>query len=142
MSPDLAPSLRAALAAAPGIGDMLDQWKGEPAIFTRRPVPADAPALFILINPDAAVTNADGLATIRLVVDKDIAVYGDNPRQYREVEEIARRIHTLFHRQKWAIVPDGYRVMDMVASGPIPGPTDDENQVARIVGLHVNLRSA
>ncbi len=140
MSLDLGPSLRTALIEATGIGDALDQWNGEPAVFTRRPVPADAPNRMIIVNPDSAIGDADGLTSPRPVVLRDIAVYGNQPDDYRIVEAIGYAIRELFHRNKWAITPEGYDVINIIARGPIPGPTDDDSTVARIVGLTISLR--
>ena len=140
MSLDLGPALRAALANAPGIGDLIDQWEGEPAISTRRPFPDSFPALAIGINAFVAITDNDGLSRDRPSVMADIAVYGNNPDHFRMVEGVALAVRQLFHRQKWAISPGGYDVVSIVAKGPFPGPTDDDSSVARIVGLTIQLR--
>lgn len=140
MSVNVAAPLRAALINAAAIGGVLDQYKGEPAVFTRRPVPADAPELMILINPDSALGDWDAVNTIRPLVVRDIAVYGNQPDSYRTVEQIGYAMRELFHRNKWAISVPGYSVVDLVASGPIPGPVDDDKTVARVVTLTIKLR--
>jgi hypothetical protein len=137
---DIGPALRAALIAAPEITGLLDQWKGEPAIHTRRPVPADSPARFILVNPDAAIGNADGLKSRRPVVQRDICAYGNQPKDYREVEEIGYAMQLLFHHQPQIIDMDGYHCIDIVVSVPTPAPTDDKTQVARMVNLTIWLQ--
>jgi hypothetical protein len=124
----------------------LQQWKGEPAIFTRRPVPSDAPDLIILINPPASISDADGLTSDRPIVSIDVAVYGrkGEPQsaedQTREVERLGFRIRTHFHRQKFSVQPEGFSVIDVRAGGPVPAPTDDDQTIGRLVPLVVRLR--
>lgn len=142
MSLDLATDLRDALVDDATIGPLLPQYLGEPAVATRRPVPADFPALCIIVNPDSGITDQDFLNTQMPIVVRNIAVYGNQPDDYRTVEQLAYAVRELFHRQKWAIRPNGYQVLDIVASGPLPAPNDDETTVGRIVGLTISLRRA
>lgn len=136
---DMGPPLRAALMAAPDITGLIDQWNGEPAIHTRRPVPGDSPPRFILINPDAAIGNADGLTSRRPIVQRDICAYGNQPKDYRAVEEIGYAMQTLFHHNPSVIIMPGFHCVDIVVAGPTPAPTDDQTQVARMVNLTVWL---
>jgi hypothetical protein len=143
MSLDLGPSIRTALIEATAISEKLTLWKNEPSIHTRRPVPADVEYPFALVDAPAAIGDADGLTSDRPIVNCDVKVYGrqgGRVDQYRLVEQLGFAIRDLFHRKKWAISPEGYQVVDIVASGPIPGPTDDEKTVARMVGLTIRLR--
>lgn len=137
---DLGPPLRAALCDAPGIGDEIEQWSGEPAVFTRRPIPDGAPELLIIVNPDSSLTDFDALKSDRPIITRDIAIFGDKVRHYRQVEAIGYRVRELFHRKRHAIAPGGYDVVDIICRGPTPGPTDDDQTVARVVGLTVRLR--
>lgn len=137
---DMGPSLRAALMAAPEITGMLDQWKGEPAIHTRRPVPANSPARFIIVNPDAAIGNADGLKSRRPIVQRDICAYGAQPKDYRDIEAIGYAMQALFHHAPGVIIMDGFHCIDIVVAGPTPAPTDDQSQIARMVNLTVWLQ--
>lgn len=140
MSLDIAPPLRTAIMAATAISSKLALYAGEPGIFTRRPLPGDAIYPLILINPAAAIGDQDYLNNQLPIVFRDVAVYGNQPDDYRLIEEIAYAIRDLFHRNKWAITPDGYDVIQIVAKGPIPGATDDQTTVGRVVGLTVQLR--
>lgn len=137
---DLAVPLRAALIEAVTIGPQLAQYVGEPAVFTRRPVPADATMPFALINPPAAIGDADYLNEDMPIVMRDVIFYGAQPADFVLIEELGYAARLLFHRQKWAITPEGYDVVSIVARGPIPGPTDDKSTVARVVGLTIQLR--
>jgi len=124
----------------------LGEWKGEPAVFTRRPVPQDAIDPIVIINPPIAITDEDALVSRRPVWTGTVAVYGrkgapGSPEdQTREVEQTADRIFELFHRERFSLSLDGFSVIDVRASGPVPGPTDDDKQVARIVSLRIRLR--
>lgn len=140
MSLDLAPAIRTALIEDAEVQNFAGEWRGAPAVATRRPVPAEFPARMLLINPDAAIGNEDAINSDRPIVVRDIAIYGNQPDDYREVEALGYHLRTKFHRQKWSIEPEGYSVVDIVVSGPIPGPVDDDKTVARIVSLTIRLR--
>lgn len=140
MSLDLLPNLRDAL-----IGDLdsvadVAQWNGEPAVFTRRPVPADAPYPHWLLNPPAALTDIDGLTSDRPYWVGDVICYGEQPDHLRAVDRMAHSARLLFHRNKFSVRPDGYSVISIVAAGPIPAPVDDETTVGRLVTLTIQLR--
>lgn len=140
MSLDLAPSIRAALIADATVAANMDAYKGQPAVFTRRPIPADAPERCIIVNPDSAIGDADLLNASLPIVRRDVIVYGQQPDDYRIVEATAYAIRELFHRRKWSIDPEGYDVVNITASGPTPAPTDSTDEVARRVGLTIELR--
>jgi hypothetical protein len=140
MSLNLAGPIRDALLGNAQIAAFPGEWGNEPAIATRRPVPANYPPRIILINPDAAVGDFDGLTSDRPIIVKDIAIYGDQPKDYRDVEACGYQVRDLFHRQRFSIVPVGFQVVDIVASGPFPAPVDDEKTVGRIVSLTIRLR--
>lgn len=146
MSLDIGPAIRTALIEEVPISAELSQWRGEPAVFTRRPVPEDAEDMMILVNPDVSITDADGLTSDRPIVVRDIIVYGRKGApgsaedQTREVEAAAYRIRELFHRQKFSLRPVGFSVIGITATGPISAPTDDESTVARAVTITVRLR--
>jgi len=155
MSLDLGPPLRAAFldqqdpalqALAAAIIGELDQYQGQPAVFAFRPVPEDAGDLIILINPDSSIGNADALRSRRPIVTRDIAIYGrkgtpgDVSDQSPVVEALGYQVRDLFHLQKFAVQPAGYSVIDIVATGPVPAPVDDDGEVGRVVSLTIRLR--
>jgi hypothetical protein len=155
MSLDLGPALRAAIIAqtypplqpvATQVVEELSEWNGEPSVFTRRPVPADAADPMILINAPAAIGDEDGLTSSRPVPIIDLAIYGRKAEpgspedQTRAVERAAFALRELFHRQKFSVQPAGYSVTEIVAAGPFPAPVDDEVTVGRIVTLTIRLR--
>lgn len=140
MSIDLAPCLRASLKAAAPIASQLGVWNGDPAIYTRRPVPGDAPAPFVLINPDAAITDQDGTNAPRPIIQRDILIVGNQPKDYRVVEALGYTMREHFHRKPQSIIaPEGYHCVLIIVSGPTPAPVDDPTQVARAIHLTVWL---
>jgi hypothetical protein len=142
---DLGPAFREALIDATPISSALSTFNEEPAVFTRRPVPDNAEFPLIIVNPPASISDEDGLVSDRPVWMGDVAVYGakaapgSDEDQTRIVEQIALRVRTLFHRQKWALPVGGFHVIDIRATGPVPAPVDDDKTVGRIVSLIVRL---
>ena len=157
MSLDLGPALRAAFlnqqdatlqALAESIVDRLGKVdEVDPSLFAFRPVPDDALDPMILINAQVSVTEADAIRSERPIVIADIAIYGkqgtpgDPSDQSPIVEAIAFDVRKLFHRQRFAVQPDGYSVIDIRATGPVPAPTDDDGEMGRVVTLTIRLRS-
>lgn len=137
---DIAAPLRTALISVAEISGPLALWNNEPAVFTRRPVPADASFPMIVINPAAAITDQDYLDRQLPIVMRDIGIYGRQPDDVRIVDAISYAIRDHFHRNRWAITPDGFGVIQIIARGPFPGPTDSATTIGRIVGLTIQLR--
>lgn len=143
---DLLPSLRDAAIGNADLIAELSTWRGEPAVFTRRPVPDDATYPLALINPPATLTDADGLISARPIVVHDIAVYGhkgapgEPEDQTRAVERAAFALRELFHRDRFSVQPDGYSVIDVRVTGPMAAPVDDDQTVGRMVSVTVRLR--
>ncbi len=98
MSLEISAPIRTALIELAGVGDVLDQYAGEPAVFTRRPTPADAPLFIALVNPNTFLIDADGLTSKRPIVGRDIAIYGPQPDKYWPVTDMATLIYRHFHR--------------------------------------------
>lgn len=138
---DLSVPIRDAVVAA--LAASLPAYKGGSPVFTRRPVPSNAPYPMVVISSDVTVSEDDGIADERPTVIRDVAVYGVNdvPDNYREVEEIAYAVRQLFHRQRQSLdlSASTYKVIDVRASGPRPAPTDDEQTVGRLIELTVRL---
>ena len=117
MSADLAAPLRSALVGATSVTVLLPAYSGSYPIFTRRPAPADAPYPMILVSPDISVVDQDGVADQRPIVERDIAIYGENDtaQKYRDVEALAYAVRALFHRQRAAITVSGWGVVQIIA---------------------------
>ena len=141
MTADLAAPLRAALVGASSVTSRLSAYEGSYPVFTRRPMPAGAPYPVVMVSPDISVTDRDGVDDLQPVVERDIAVYGQNDTaaHYRDVEAIAYAVRALFHRRWRALTVSGWKVVSIIARGSIPAPTDDEQTVGRLVTLTITL---
>lgn len=140
---DLSAPIRTAIIGESSITSLLTAYKSSWPVFTRRPAPNDATLPIILISPDIAVTDEDGVSDFRPIIVRDISVYGRNDEadQYRAVEQIGYALRNLFHRQRSALTVSGWTVMQIIAAGPMPAPVDDEQSVGRLVELTVHLAS-
>lgn len=140
MSLDLGPAIRTAMIEAEAISGELGQWESEPAIFTRRPIPAEAPKKHAIINPPTAIGDEDALISERPFVVIDLAFYGAQPDDLRGIDRAAFAAREVFHSKKHSITPEGYSVIDVRAAGPYAAPTDDAETVGRMVTLTIRLR--
>lgn len=142
---NLAGPIRMALIGNAAIAALLSTWEGEPAVFTRRPVPGDSDLPVGIVNPDMPITDEDMLNTEIAVIARDVAFYGQqadpgsSADMLRKVESLAYLTRRLFHRQKNAITPPAspptFHVLDCVARGPFVAPVDDDQHVGRVVRL-------
>jgi hypothetical protein len=141
MSVDLAIPLRDALIGNAGITALLPAYMSSFPVFTRRPPPTDAAYPMIIVSQSIMATDEDGINDLRPVITRDIAVYGSNEEaaKYRTVEQIAFLVFHLFHRKPSSISVDGYKVVQIRASGPVAAPSDDLNYVGRVVPVTVHL---
>lgn len=143
---DVGPALRAAVIANAAISSELSQWQGEPAVFTRLPIPEDATFPCVVIPFDASTLDQDALVSRRTVIMRDIMVYGNiaapgtSDDDTRIVDDIARELRTMFHRNKAALVNTSYHVIDIVVNGPRPAPVDDDKTVGRMVTLTLRIQ--
>ena len=140
MSYDLSGPLRTALVGNEPIAALLSTWQNEPAVFTRRPTPDDAATPMIVVGPDISAMNLDVLVSRRPTPRRDILIYGDQPAHYRIVEQLGYMVRDLFHRNRLSITVPGFHVIDIIASGPIMGPTDDDKRLCRVVPLLLKLQ--
>lgn len=139
MTLDVTKGLYSALSGNSDITSLLGSFQGGPSIHTRRPVPVNAVYPMIVVSSDVSVTDEDGLVSRRPVVIRDIAIYGEQDTDYRTVESLGYLVRSMFHRKLDVFTVDGYSIIDVVATGPIPAPTDDEKQVGRLVSLTIRL---
>lgn len=139
--PDLATPLRDRLVATAAITSQLAAYKASFPVFTRRPAPSDAPYPMIIISPDISKTDQDGIDDFRPIFTRDITVYGQNDTsaRYRTVESLARTVHDIFHSTRDSIVVPDWHLIQITCTGPIPAPVDDDQTVARMVSLTLQL---
>lgn len=140
---DLAKPLYDALLTNSYVTGLLPVYLGGPTVFTRRPAPPNAPYPMILVSPDITNTDVDGVDNFRPEVTRDIIVYGrnDTPANYDDVEAMAYSIANQFHRKRDSFTVAGWSVIAVSVNGPIPGPTDDESVIARVVSVRAQLGS-
>lgn len=140
-SANLAIPLRQAVLANSAITSLLAAYKDSYPVFTHRPTPTDADYPVIVISPDIAITDGDGINDFRPIQVRDVIAYGQNDTaaHYRTVEELGYAIRELFHSNRAAIQVPGWHVVDINCTGPIPAPTDDDQTVARAVSLTIQL---
>lgn len=138
---DLAVPIRDALIGATAITSELSAYHGSFPIFTSVPVPDDAEYPMIVVSPDVALGEEDFINRERPVPVRDVRVYGKNvtATERRQVERIAYAVRALFHRKRTAISVPDFDVFEIRCTGPIPGPVDDAQTVARIITLTVQL---
>lgn len=145
MSLDVGPAIRTAILADSTITGSLPSYLGAASVHTRIPLPTGISLPYIVIGPDVAISDYDGLRSDRPLVLRDIYVYGEagSTRQddYRTVEILGYAIRDLFHRAKSVLSVDDYDVVSVTASGPIVAPSSDEEIVGRVVTLTIRLRS-
>lgn len=144
MSVDLSQPFRTAIIGSSDITDYMDAYAGSFPVFTKVPVPDDAPNFLVVVHAQIGDGEDDGLSDQRPSIIRDITVYGPNAREpvndrYRDVEATAFLIQQLFHRKKTSITVPGWSVVDVLAGGPFPAPTDDEQTVGRRVPVTARL---
>lgn len=146
MSVDVAPAIRTAIIANSTITALISTYKGAASVHTRVPIPTGVTQPFVVIGPDVAITDFDGLKSERPKIVRDVFVYGaaGSSRQddYRDVETVAYALRNMFHREKTSLTVTGYDVVDVVANGPIPAPSSDDEIIGRVITLTIRLRSS
>lgn len=138
---DVLPAVYAAITGNSSITALLGTWNTNTSVFTKRPVPERASYPMIIINPPFSITNPeDALVERRPLISLDIAVYGEQEKHYRDVDAVAFLIRNQFHRIRTALTVSGYVVYEIVTTGPIPAPADDEEHIGRAVTLNIKLQ--
>lgn len=141
---DLQPALRSYILNDVTIFPLIPNYKGSKAIFTRRPVPNDAPYPCIVIsNLVSSIRNDFAACGGRVTLTFDFAVYANNDtaEHYRIVESIAYRLESILHRMPtYALnMPAGSSLIQSTALGPYSGPVDDFVKVARVVSVNFDI---
>lgn len=134
MNLDIKTPIRLAIVADMALVAMLGRFESGPSVHTSRPVPQGAEYPMIIIDCDDT-REVDALASQRPVVSPQIAVYGQNPRDSRVVDEISYTVRELFHRNRWVLdlTAYGLRTVLVTVAGPRRAPTDDETTIGRIL---------
>ncbi len=136
MSLDLSIPIRSAIVANSAVTANLPAYLGSYPVFTRRPVPGNAPYPMIVISDDISLTDQDGVNDFQPIAVRDIGVYGRNNilGQMEVVLAMAYLLRTQFHRKRLSLTVPGWNVTDIVVTGPTEIPMEDQ-----IVGRNVEL---
>lgn len=131
---DIKPAIREAIIGDMAISALLGQYGDSPSVHTTKPAPDGAEYPMVIVSL-AIVGDADLVNKALPIAAPDIAVYGQNPRHKRVVDEIAFMIRGLFHRNRWAMDLGDYglRMIETTVAGPLPAPTDDETTIGRVL---------
>ena len=95
----------------------LASYKGQPAVFTIDPVPANAVLPYVVVSGPTSDVPFDTKTTEGREMLVDVRCYTDDNGSKALVEDIAERVRELFHRQKINVT--GYDNLITVCNGPI-----------------------
>jgi hypothetical protein len=107
-------------------------YRGEPAIFSAWPVPADAARPYIVTDGNVTDDDDDADSVSLRTITRDIACYADNKGSARDVEDIAEAVRSALHGVSFAV--DGGRLLVCRCTGPVVAPTDN-----RVLGRVVTV---
>jgi len=117
---------------------LLSTFNSVAAIFTTDPAPKGVNFPYIVSAGEVADVPFDTKSTDGREFTRDIRCYdGNNSGSAVNIETIAERVRTLFHRQQFTIT--GFGVIITTASGPIA--RDEEDVFGRIVTISVTAQS-
>lgn len=142
MSLDLSSSFYTAIIGFSDVTALLGEYLGSPSVHTRTPVPVGAEYPMVLVRGPISITNQDFLSSQLPIIVTDIIAYGEQDKDFRDVETIAYLLQQHFHRQRTAITVSGYNVMDLEVDGPSIAPTDDLDHVGRLISVTTSLSGA
>lgn len=140
LMPDLSETIREAIINTPAITALLGTFAGDPCVFTKRPTPAAAPYPIIIVSPDVAALEEDGLFHFQTTFTRDILIYVGNATapDYRKADQIQALVRQLFHRQWRVINVVNWKVTDIVAINQTLTSQDDQVE-GRVVTLNITV---
>ena len=95
MNLNLSGRIRDAILGNLTVVALLGEYEGQPAVHTRRPVPESSTYPMVVIST-VDVDDRDMIALQMPIVTVDILIYGQQPDQYRAVEEIGYNLREQF----------------------------------------------
>lgn len=144
--PDLTQPILNKILATSGITGLLTAFPtaGKFPVWTRRPAPDGSPKRAVFISPDVTTGDDDGVDFFSPIITRDLSVYdlNDKTENYRAVELIAYRLHSLFNAERLSIVVPSWHVVQINCVGPRPAPVDDDRDVGRVVSMTIQLAQA
>lgn len=129
-SPDLSQPIRDAIIGSAAITALLPAYKGSYPVFTLRPVPTDAALPMMIVTEDMGVLDNDGVNDLRPTFTRAVLAYSanDTPDNARKAFALALLTRDLFHRKWQSIIVPNWKVVQIVAAGPAPSFSDDQNK--------------
>lgn len=131
-----------ALIADAGLAALLDEFDGEPAIFSGDVVPQGylpSAKPYVWIRPPHAESNFDTFTTFAHAPELDISFYALALESSSDLDEAARVAREILHRQLLP-APSGEREPMCTVSGPFGAPTSDPSIAGRRLSARVFLR--
>lgn len=138
-SVDIGKAIHALVAADATVAAYLATYKGQPAVFTRRPVPPDAELPYLVVETAAAVerTNTlDGKLPV-MDVERQLSLFGPATGDPDAIDAAAERLAWLLH-QRLLAVPGWTRARCTVVAGPGDLSADDESY-GRVLTVRTHL---
>ena len=138
MSATIADALHELLTADAALVGLVASYRGGPAIFTARPIPADVPMPYVIIegpSSDEAIRTLNGFEVGRRIT-RDISIFGAATGSSKAMQVLAERVRTALHGA--AVTVDGFSRGRVTATGPVQ-LSADEDTYGRIVGAHLRL---
>jgi hypothetical protein len=123
------------MAGDPTLAAMLAIYKGAPAIFTTDPVPGDALLPYVVTAGEVVNTPFDTKTTRGRTAWRDVRCYDNANGSSAQVELIAERVRTLFHRQ--SVLITDFEWIWGECSGPIVA--DEPEAYGRIVTVKLTI---
>jgi len=139
---DLSVPIREAIVGDSAITALLPAYLNSRPVFTRTPVPENAPSPRVVISQDISTAEEDGISDFRPVVTKQVVVSGESKADWKAVDDLARLIVALFHRQPHALTVTGWTVVDIRATTAGGVPIEQDQAVSVVVTLTVRLAKA
>jgi len=136
----LAEAIRTAILANDAVTRHLDKWNGVPAVMINdeRP-PADLPDRFVVIGPPGGTLARPLMNKNVDYFTRQVSAFGEQPGDQKKMNMAAEAIRTMFHRQRQSLVVDGFKVVHVLCTWPVPAPTSDVNRIGRMVMMNVLL---
>jgi len=113
----------------------LQEFNGRANIFTYQPVPKGVVGTYIITAGEIVSTPNDSKDVTGRRITRDIRCYAPADGNNTDIEALAERVRTLFHRG--SIVIPGFKTIYVNVNGPIP--LDEEYMFGRVLTVDLLL---
>lgn len=119
---NVAAALHAVLTGDATLTALLAEYEGEPAVFTKDPVPKDAPWPFVVISGSETDDDAGAKNEGHRSIARRIRVYDDSDDgSVITIDAIGERIRALLHRTPFTLTGGTVYMVDV--QGPLDAPS-------------------